>query len=122
MPKRWRACFWLTVGSSPSSSTWPLVGRSSVVSILMVVVLPAPLGPRKAKISPCATSKVMSSTARKSPNFFVRLWTWIMRVLVVGRIFGGLGLDARRRRELREFWVEGQGFVAEWCGRFWRDE
>ena len=31
----------------------PLVGRSSVVSILMVVVLPAPLGPRKAKISPC---------------------------------------------------------------------
>ena len=43
-------------------------GRSSVVSILMVVVLPAPLGPRKAKISPCATSKEMSLTAVKSPK------------------------------------------------------
>ena len=41
------------------SRSVPLVGRSSVVSILMVVVLPAPLGPRKAKISPGATSKEM---------------------------------------------------------------
>ena len=37
----------------------PAVGASSVVSILMVVVLPAPLGPRKAKISPALTSKEM---------------------------------------------------------------
>ena len=44
-------------GSSPSSSNVPLVGRSSVVSILMVVVFPAPFGPRKAKISPGPTSK-----------------------------------------------------------------
>ena len=49
-------------------ATLPLVGLSSVVSILMVVVLPAPLGPRKAKISPGATSKETSSTATKSPN------------------------------------------------------
>ena len=32
----------------------PEVGGSSVVSILMVVVLPAPLGPSKAKVSPAS--------------------------------------------------------------------
>ena len=48
----------------------PLVGRSSVVSILMVVVLPAPLGPRKAKISPSATSKETSLTAVKVAEGF----------------------------------------------------
>ncbi len=69
----------LTVGSRPSSSMRPLVGRRSVVSILMVVVLPAPLGPRKAKISPCATSKLMSLTAVKSPNVLTRLLTEIIR-------------------------------------------
>ena len=59
-------------GSSPSSSMAPLVGCSSVVSILMVVVFPAPLGPRKAKISPAATSNETSLTAVKVPNVFTR--------------------------------------------------
>src|SRR5579863_2423541 len=56
----------------------PSVGRRSVVSILMVVVLPAPFGPRKAKISPAATWKETSSTAVKAPKDFLRLWTRIM--------------------------------------------
>ena len=38
----------------------PLVGRSSVVSIWIVVVLPAPFGPENAKISPAWTSNVTS--------------------------------------------------------------
>jgi hypothetical protein len=33
-----------------------------------VVVLPAPLGPSRPKISPCATSKEVLATAVKSPN------------------------------------------------------
>ena len=37
-----------------------------------MVVLPAPFGPRKAKISPLPTSKEMSSTAVNSPNRFTR--------------------------------------------------
>src|SRR5215471_12108256 len=47
-------------------STWPLplVGKIRPMSILMVVVLPAPLGPRKPKISPRRTSSDRSSTAR----------------------------------------------------------
>src|ERR1700755_808116 len=57
----------------------PLVGLSSVVSILMVVVFPAPLGPRKAKISPSATSKETSFTAVKEPKVFTRFCTRIMR-------------------------------------------
>ena len=36
----------------------------------MVVVLPAPLGPSNAKTSPGWTSKLMSSTATKSPYRF----------------------------------------------------
>ncbi len=41
------------------------LGRNWPVSTLMVVVLPAPLGPRKPKISPASTSKVTPSTARR---------------------------------------------------------
>ena len=39
----------------------------------MVVVLPAPLGPRKPKISPRPMVKLIPLTAVNSPNFLVRL-------------------------------------------------
>ena len=38
----------------------PLVGLSNVVSIWIVVVLPAPFGTENAKISPAATVNVAS--------------------------------------------------------------
>src|SRR5215472_10387187 len=81
MPKRCRASFCFCVGFRPSSSIVPLVGFSSVVSILMVVVFPAPFGPRKAKISPCFTSKEMPFTAVNSPNVFTRLSARIMKTV-----------------------------------------
>src|SRR5579859_5447898 len=56
----------------------PLVGRRIVVNILMVVVLPAPFGPRKAKISPWRTSKEMPFTAVTEAKVFLRLFTLIM--------------------------------------------
>ena len=59
-------------GSRPSSAMVPLVGRSSVVSIWIVVVLPAPFGPRNAKISPAGTSNEMPSTALTSPKVLTR--------------------------------------------------
>ena len=44
------------------------MGASRVVNILIVVVLPAPFGPRKAKISPRATSKLQApSDSRLAP-------------------------------------------------------
>jgi hypothetical protein len=44
----------------------------------MVVVLPAPLGPRNPNISPFFTSKLMRSTARMLPYRFVSPETVIM--------------------------------------------
>ena len=41
----------------------PEVGVRIPVSILMTVLLPAPLGPINPRISPLGTSKLMSSTA-----------------------------------------------------------
>src|SRR5262249_51835720 len=45
----------------------PAVGNSRPHIILMVVVLPAPLGPRKANNSPCAICRLRSSTATLMP-------------------------------------------------------
>src|SRR5205085_7339855 len=56
----------------------PLVAGRYVVRMRMVVVLPAPLGPRKPTISPWATPKVMSETANTGPKYLVRFSTWIM--------------------------------------------
>src|SRR5579864_992316 len=70
---------------------FPDVGWSSVVSILMVVDLPAPLGPRKAKISPSAMVKLMSSTAVSSPNLRTR---WVTSMMFTR---GGLTRRGQRR-------------------------
>src|SRR6266481_5289069 len=77
MPNCWRTSFCCRAGSKPFNSSEPLVGARSVVSILIVVVFPAPLGPRNAKISPLGTSKEISSTAVKSPNRLTRFCTRI---------------------------------------------
>lgn len=53
--------------SKPATRAVPPAGRTRVHSIEMVVDLPAPLGPRKPKVSPGATSKLMPRTAWKSP-------------------------------------------------------
>ncbi|EPQ70937.1 ABC transporter, ATP-binding protein [Mycobacterium marinum MB2] len=45
-PMSGRSCVVLSTGT-PSTSSWPLVGVSNVVAILMVVVLPAPLRPNR---------------------------------------------------------------------------
>jgi hypothetical protein len=55
------------VTSCPATQAVPEVGRASVHRILMVVDLPAPLGPRKPNVSPVRTSKSMPRTASISP-------------------------------------------------------
>ena len=47
----------------PQTATDPAVGASTPPNILMVVVLPAPLGPMNPKISPRPTLRVRRSTA-----------------------------------------------------------
>ena len=46
----------------------PEVGGSKVVSILIVVLLPAPFGPKSPKISPPPTLSVIALTAVRSPK------------------------------------------------------
>jgi hypothetical protein len=50
-------------GSKPFTDIVPELGWRSVVSILIVVVLPAPFGPKNAKVEPLGTSKLTSFTA-----------------------------------------------------------
>ena len=56
----------------PSTIALPEVEERYPVIIFIVVVLPAPFGPRKPTTSPSATSKLMSFMAYLSPYFFVR--------------------------------------------------
>ena len=44
----------------------------------IVVLLPAPLGPKKPKTSPLLTVNETSFTASKSPNFLASCLTYIM--------------------------------------------
>lgn len=51
----------------------PNEGFANPMRILIVVVFPAPLGPKKPKIEPFVTFRSRLSTAVTSPNFFERL-------------------------------------------------
>jgi hypothetical protein len=54
-------------GESPNSERLPLVGRSRPSINRMVVVLPAPFGPRKPNVSPARTENEMLSIPRRRP-------------------------------------------------------
>src|SRR5262245_6851332 len=71
--------------SGSRARSWPLITTrpdvccSNPAMTRMLVVLPAPLGPRKPWISPSPTSRLTPSTAVKLPYFFTSSCTWIMR-------------------------------------------
>src|SRR5687768_17867379 len=69
----------------------PHVGWSSVARILIVVVLPAPLGPMNPKQSPSLISRFRFDTATSVPYRFVRL-----TVLIITAI--GVSLQVARLR------------------------
>src|SRR3546814_3759427 len=56
------------IRSVPSRRMEPCWGWYTPLRQLKIEVLPAPLGPMMAKISPGLTSKVTSSSARKPPK------------------------------------------------------
>src|SRR2546427_9505956 len=58
--------------SSPAKRMVPASGRMVPASWLMKVVLPAPLGPMSACVSPSATWKSMPSLARSAPKLLQR--------------------------------------------------
>ena len=53
--------------STPATRAVPEVIESSVVSMRIVVDLPAPFGPRKPKISPASTRRSTPRTASTTP-------------------------------------------------------
>src|SRR5271157_2747561 len=61
------------VMEKPATRASPKEGGNSVVSILIVVVLPAPLEPSKPKTSPTSTERVRESTAVNAPKRRVRV-------------------------------------------------
>src|SRR5712692_7568959 len=80
--------------SRPSTKAEPPLSGKSPVSILMTVVFPLPLGPRKPKISPFSTRKLTSLTAVKSPKRRTRLWAEMAASGGAGRI-AATGLTPR---------------------------
>src|SRR3954468_16618598 len=73
MPSCTRLCASRLVMSRPSSAIEPAVGRSTPVSRLMIVVLPAPFGPISAWRAPFSIDSDTSLVATMPPNSFTRL-------------------------------------------------
>ena len=65
----------------PATVPPPSVGKLSPQSIRMAVVFPAPFAPKKPKISPGYTSKLIWFTAANEPNFLVNLSTDIIGLI-----------------------------------------
>src|SRR5439155_11497912 len=81
--------------SNPATVAVPEVGHRKQVNMRIVVVLPAPFGPRNPTISPFFTSNEIWSTARFRAYFFVSSLTLIIGVSLVGsapRLHGGIAL------------------------------
>src|SRR5215469_3061458 len=74
----WRGCSWT---SKPATLAVPEEGGRKQVSTRMVVVFPAPLGPRKPTICPLSTSKEMLSTATVRAYRLVRPSTLIICIV-----------------------------------------
>ena len=62
----------------PFTDNVPEVDRVKSSSILTMVVFPAPLGPSKAKYSPCPTEKETWSTAVREPYRLVTAFNSII--------------------------------------------
>ena len=67
-----------SVTSTPSTRTVPEVGSSKLASTRKVVVLPAPLSPRKPTTSPLAMVKLRSRMAARSPKY---LESWFASIM-----------------------------------------
>src|ERR671930_628233 len=108
-------------GTCPSTEASPAVGNSRPESIFRVVVLPAPLGPRKPTTSPAATSKETPATASTSrwvranrPRTAARSpssRTGTTKVLRRSATWtsaagGGTGWSPRGRRRSRSLWSQ----------------
>src|ERR1700686_446655 len=89
----------------PSMLMSPALGCSTPSTILMVVVLPAPLGPSRPTISPACTPKEMPSTATVVPYSLRRPSTRSAQPTAPAGLGTLMGGGVRGRRQL----APGQG-------------
>src|SRR5947207_13451904 len=82
--------------SNPPTRTLPAVGNKSPQTSLMVVVFPAPLGPRKANSSPGSIRRLRRSTAVLLPYFLVTSESSIMAGMGTGHQKGHKGHKGRK--------------------------
>src|SRR6266699_460978 len=82
--------------SRPSTWAEPPLRGNRPVSILMTVVFPLPLGPRKPKISPFSTRKVTSLTAVKLPKRRIRCSA---EMAASTKVCGGVAIGSTRGLE-----------------------
>src|SRR6185295_9846638 len=75
----------------------PALGVMKPAIMRMVVVLPAPLGPRNPSTSPGCTEKLRSSTATSHWYFLVRFWVLIMAPAEIGTPLGKFPAASGRR-------------------------
>lgn len=84
--------------SKPAILILPLVGLTSNVKLLNVVLFPAPLTPRSAKHSPILTEKDKLFTAinlydLQNCSFYYNSYTFLNSVTSIASGFSSLGLD-----------------------------
>src|SRR4051794_7087686 len=106
--------------SKPAIVALPAEGGRKQVSTRIVVVFPAPFGPRKPTIWPFSTSKEMSSTATVRAYRLVRPSTLIILIIQIGQMWlMPLGRDLaqnglRQRNEMKFHHREG-GKCCQMC-------
>ena len=71
-------------GQRPRTAQLPDVGDRKPISVRIVVVFPAPFGPRKPSTSPGATLRLNPETAASEPYRFVRSSNAMGAVGVIG--------------------------------------
>src|SRR5437016_9208519 len=104
-----RAARYSAMMSKPSALTAPSLGLTIPQMMLMRVVLPAPFGPSRAKISPRRISRLTFFSAwNPEAYFFDRLWTDMMgdmASMAEGAFFartGGIDRMSRRGKIARQ--------------------
>src|SRR5512143_14697 len=65
----------------PKIRARPLVGRIRSSEVRIVVVFPAPFGPRNPNTSPCSTARSTSMIPRWTPYDFVSFSSWMIAVM-----------------------------------------
>src|SRR5262245_450379 len=84
--------------STPNTVPRPDEESMMFMSILMVVVFPAPLGPRKANTEPCGTCRLKLLTTDLRPNFLASAKVSITLVTQFLYQYHSATLDGLRER------------------------